>query len=84
MTFKFALSKCCVITSNFKNLKLQLRVGYSNVRIAGRNVRLRHAIMVRRDCGQFCIRDDGDRVFAGFLWTPNYIVLRGANNLFYQ
>lgn len=63
--------------------KLQLRVGHSNVGITGRNVRLRYAIMVHRDCGHFCIRNNGSRISTGFLRAQNHIVLRGINKYKY-
>jgi len=79
LSSKFALCKCHTITSHFKNgvLKLQLRVRHSNAGIAGRNVRLWHAIMVHRNRRYFRVSDNGDRVSAGFLRASNYIFLRG-------
>lgn len=79
---QFALYKRCTITNRFKDdiLKLQLRVGHSDAGIAGRNVRVRHAIMEHRDLGQFCFLDDGDCLPAGFLRASNYIVLRGTRS----
>lgn len=79
--FKFTLCKCCTITGHLKSgvvFKLQLRVGHSDAGIAGRNVRLRYAIVVHRHLGHFRFSDDGDRLSAGVLRTPYYIVLRGT------